>query len=61
MLGVLFLAYQKRRHSEDMLKTTGADTDLSDMPLYSVVNKNRDSMVSYSASAGGMVDFPEKD
>ncbi|XP_011409971.1 PREDICTED: scavenger receptor cysteine-rich domain superfamily protein-like [Amphimedon queenslandica] len=62
LFGVLYHAYQKGRQSEDILKTTSANADLSDMPLYSVVNKNRDSMVSYSASAGGMVDFPgEKD
>ena len=57
LLGLLFVLYQKRRESESFVKTNDQGTaDLSDMPLYAVVNKNRDSMVSYSASEGA-VDF----
>lgn len=55
LLTVLFYVHQKRKHTEKVLSTNRVNED--DMHLYSIVNKKRDTIVSYSSAEG--VDFEQ--
>ena len=53
----MFVLQQKRKGSQkvDEFHTQKTEYDDGSMPLYSVVNRNRDSMVSFSSSGDGFV------